>query len=479
MLFLILRTQTLHPFNPENFHSGTWDLSFNTASSFVTNTNWQFYGGETTLSYFSQMAGLTVQNFVSAATGIAVAIALIRGIMARRSATPTLGNFWQDLVRASFYVLLPISIVGAVLLVSQGVLQTLGRHGRRPGPRPGRLAGGDQGARHQRRRLLQRQLGLSVREPDGLSNLIELFLILCIPASLTYTYGRMVGSRRQGWALFSAMSVLFIASVVVVYIAELHGTPAQHAAGVHTGVIDGSTGGNIEGKDQRFGIANSALWAAVTTVTSCGAVNAAFESLTGIGGLVPMVDLGYGESVFGGVGTGLYTMLLYVLLAVFIGGLMVGRTPEFLGKKVEAREIKLVSLGGARHAAGRPAQPRAWRMATKYGKPSIFASGPQGFSESLYAYMSQANNNGSAFAGYTGYYQPDPGNIGAHGITFADLLGGVTMLGARFAADPARARRGRRAGRQARRARRAWARCAPTRRPSSRCSAARSCSSAP
>jgi K+-transporting ATPase ATPase A chain len=432
VLFLILRTQTVHPFNPENFHSGTWDLSFNTASSFVTNTNWQFYGGESTLSYFSQMAGLTVQNFVSAATGIAVAIALIRGIMARRSATPTLGNFWQDLVRASFYILLPISIVGAVLLVSQGVLQTLG----------GTVAGLARGPVASQEAI--KELGTNgggffnvnsaypFENPTGLSNLIELFLILCIPASLTYTYGRMVGSRRQGWALFSAMSVLFIASVVVVYIAEMHGTPAQHAAGVHTGILDGSTGGNLEGKDQRFGIANSALWTAVTTVTSCGAVNAALESLTGIGGLVPMVDLGYGESVFGGVGTGLYTMLLYVLLAVFIGGLMVGRTPEFLGKKVEAREIKLVSLGVL-------VTPLAVllstgvAMATKYGKPSIFASGPQGFSESLYAYMSQANNNGSAFAGYTGYYQPNPGNIGAHGITFADLLGGVTMLGARFA----------------------------------------------
>ena len=432
VLFLILRTQTLHPFNPENFHSGTWDLSFNTASSFVTNTNWQFYGGETTLSYFSQMAGLTVQNFVSAATGIAVAIALIRGIMARRSATPTLGNFWQDLVRATFYILLPISIVGAVLLVSQGVLQTLG----------GTVSGLARGPVASQEAI--KELGTNgggffnvnsahpFENPTGLSNLIELFLILCIPASLTYTYGRMVGSRRQGWALFSAMSVLFIASVVVVYIAEMHGTPAQHAAGVHTGIVDGSTGGNLEGKDQRFGIANSTLWAAVTTVTSCGAVNAAMESLTGIGGLVPMVDLGYGESVFGGVGTGLYTMLLYVLLAVFIGGLMVGRTPEFLGKKVEAREIKLVSLGVL-------VTPLAVlistgvAMATKYGKPSIFASGPQGFSESLYAYMSQANNNGSAFAGYTGYYQPNPGNLGAHGITFADLLGGVTMLGARFA----------------------------------------------
>ena len=433
LLFVILRTQTLHPFNPENFHSGTWDLSFNTASSFVTNTNWQYYGGETTLSYFSQMAGLTVQNFVSAATGIAVAIALIRGIIARRSATPTLGNFWQDLVRATFYILLPISIVGAVLLVSQGVLQTLG----------GTVSGLARGPVASQEAI--KELGTNgggffnvnssypFENPTGLSNLIELFLILCIPASLTYTYGRMVGSRRQGWAIFAAMSVLFIASVVVVYIAELHGTPAQHAAGIHTGIdrrLDRREHGG-QGR-QRFGIANSTLWAAVTTVTSCGAVNAAFESLTGIGGLVPMVDLGYGESVFGGVGTGLYTMLLYVLLAVFIGGLMVGRTPEFLGKKIEAREIKLVSLGvlvtplAVLLATGAA-------MATKYGKPSIFASGPQGFSESLYAYMSQANNNGSAFAGYTGYYQPTPGNIGAHGITFADLLGGVTMLGARFA----------------------------------------------
>jgi K+-transporting ATPase ATPase A chain len=432
VLFLILRTQTLHPFNPENFHSGTWDLSFNTASSFVTNTNWQFYGGETTLSYFSQMAGLTVQNFVSAATGIAVAIALIRGIMARRSATPMLGNFWQDLIRASFYVLLPISILGAVLLVSQGVLQTLGGtvHDLARGPVASQEAIKELGTNGGG--FFNVNSAHPFENPTALSNLIELFLILCIPASLTNTYGRMVGSRRQGRALLSAMSALFIASVVVVYIAELHGTPAQHAAGIHTGAIHGSTGGNMEGKDVRFGIASSTLWAAVTTVTSCGAVNAAFESLTGIGGLVPMVDLGYGESVFGGVGTGLYTMLLYVLLAVFIGGLMVGRTPEFLGKKVEAREIKLVSLGVLVTPLAVLVSTGV-AMATKYGRPSIFASGPQGFSESLYAYMSQANNNGSAFAGYTGYYQPTPGNIGAHGITFADLLGGVTMLGARFA----------------------------------------------
>jgi K+-transporting ATPase ATPase A chain len=250
-----------------------------------------------------------------------------------------------------------------------------------------------------------------------------MFLILCIPASLTYTYGRMVGNRRQGWAIFFAMALLFLVSVAVVFLAERHGMPAQHLAGV--------VGGNLEGKEVRFGTTGSALWTAVTTVTSCGAVNAAFESLTGIGGLVPMTNLAYGESVFGGVGTGLYTILLYVLLAVFIGGLMVGRTPEFLGKKVEAREIKLVSLGVL-------ATPlivllgAGLALATAYGKPSIYAAGPQGFSETLYAYLSQANNNGSAFAGYTGYVQPDAGNLGAHGVTFADVIGGLAMLGGRF-----------------------------------------------
>jgi potassium-transporting ATPase potassium-binding subunit len=426
LLFLILRTQGIHPFNPEGFHSGTWDLSFNTASSFVTNTNWQFYGGESTLSYFSQMAGLAVQNFVSAATGIAVAVALIRGIVARRGDTPVLGNFWQDLIRSCFYVLLPISIVGAIVLMSQGVLQTLGGtvHDLARGPVASQEAIKELGTNGGG--FFNVNSSYPFENPTAFSNLLELLLILCIPASLTYTYGRMVGSRRQGWALYCAMSLLFVASVAVVYVAEQHATPAQHAAGI---VHDG----NLEGKEQRFGIADSALWTAVTTVTSSGAVNSAFESLTGLGGLVPMVDLGYGESVFGGVGTGLYTMLLYVLLAVFIGGLMVGRTPEFLGKKVEAREIKLVSLGVlVTPLAALLATTVA--LATKYGKPSIFASGPQGFSESLYAYMSQANNNGSAFAGYTGYLQPNaPGNAGAHGVTFADLLGGVTMIGARFA----------------------------------------------
>ena len=412
LLYLILRTQTLHPFNPDGFHSGTWDLSFNTVSSFVTNTNWQYYGGETTLSFFSQMAGLAVQNFVSAAIGICVVIALIRGI-----ASKPLGNFWQDLTRTLLYVLLPIAFVGALILASQGVVQSLTEWGPVASQEIIKELGTNGGG------FFNVNSAMPFENSNGLTNFLEMLAMLAIPASLTFTYGRMVGNRRQGWTIFGAMFVLFAISVAVIYIAESDVTPAQHAAGL--------TGANLEGKEVRFGSGGTALWAAITTATSTGAVNGAFESLTGIGGLVPMVNLAYGESVFGGVGTGLYTMLLYVLLAVFIGGLMVGRTPEYLGKKIEAREIKLVVLGLL-------FTPLAILVTTSlasglsYGDPSVYASGPQGFSETLYAYMSQANNNGSAFAGYTGYFQPEAGNIGAHGITFADLLGGMTMVLARF-----------------------------------------------
>jgi K+-transporting ATPase ATPase A chain len=416
-LYLVLRTQTLHPWNPGGFHSGTWDVTFNTVSSFVTNTNWQYYGGETTMTFFSQMAGLAVQNFVSAAVGIVVAVALIRGIASRRTGATGLGNFWQDLTRALLYVLLPISIVGSLLLVSQGVVQDLGNWGPVASQEIIKELGTNGGG------FFNVNSAMPFENGSGLSNFLEMLAILSIPASLTYTYGRMVGSRRQGWTIFGAMFALFAVSTIVVYVAEMHGTPAQHAAGLH--------GANMEGKEVRFGTAGSSLWTAVTTVTSTGAVNAAFESLTALGGLVPFADLAYGESVFGGVGTGLYTMLLYVLLAVFIGGLMVGRTPEYLGKKIEAREVKLVVLG----LLCTPLTvliAASLATATKYGAPSVYASGPQGFSESLYAYLSQANNNGSAFAGYTGYYQPNPGNLGAHGITFADLLGGLSMMFARF-----------------------------------------------
>ncbi|MCW3064411.1 MAG: kdpA [Solirubrobacterales bacterium] len=443
VLYVILRAQRVLPFNPQSFHAGTWDLSFNTASSFVTNTNWQYYGGESTLSYFSQMAGLAVQNFLSAAVGLTVAIALIRGIASRRgpAGDGSIGNFWQDLIRACYYVLLPLSIVGAIVLVSQGVVQTLGSSVTTSPLSGGHglLALGPVASQEVIKELGTNGGGffnvnsaMPFENPTGLSNFIEMFLLLSIPVSLTWTYGRMVGSRRQGYAIFSAMSILLIVGVVITYIAEQHGTPAQHAAGVHTQAFAGSTGGNLEGKDQRFGIAGSALWSAITTATSTGAVNSAFESLTGVGGLVPFANLSMSETVFGGVGTGLYSMLIFALLAVFIGGLMVGRTPEFLGKKVEAREIKLVSLG-AIFTPIAALVGAALAVGTKFGKPSIFASGPQGFSESLYAYMSQGNNNGSAFAGYTGYYQPTPGNVGSHGITFADLLGGVTMVFARFA----------------------------------------------
>jgi K+-transporting ATPase ATPase A chain len=439
-LYAILRTQGIQPFNPQGFGSGPWDLSFNTTSSFVTNTNWQYYGGETTLTYFAQMAGLAVQNFVSAAVGIAVVVALIRGIVARSGTA--LGNFWQDLVRTLLYILVPVSVVGALFLVSQGVIQNLDHS-----QVIQTLSGGHQTlaqgpvASQEAIKLLGTNGGgffnvnsaYPFENPSGLTNFVELLLILVIPAGLTYTYGRIVGSQRQGWAIFAAMSILFVAGVVVVYLAEQHGSPAQHAAGLHTAAFDGSTGGNLVGKDQRFGIADSSLWTAVTTVTSCGAVNAAFESLTGIGGAVPFVNLGLGEVVFGGVGAGLYSMLLYVLLAVFIGGLMVGRTPEYLGKKIGAREIKLVSLGvlftpltvllSSGIAAAAPA-----------AKQSIYAGiNPSGFSETLYAYLSQANNNGSAWAGYTGFVQPHaPGNVGSYGLTFTDLLGGVVLVGARF-----------------------------------------------
>jgi K+-transporting ATPase ATPase A chain len=267
--------------------------------------------------------------------------------------------------------------------------------------------------------------------PTGFSDFFELMLILLIPAALTATYGRMVGNRRQGWAIFSAMAILFVIGVAVAYAAEQHGTPAQHLAGVNTGHLAGSTGGNLEGKEQRFGIADSALWTAVTTVTSTGAVNSAFESLTGLGGAVPFANLSMSEVVFGGVGTGLYSMLVFVLLAVFIGGLMVGRTPEYLGKKIGAREIKLLSLE-ALFTPLAVLMTSAAAIASPAGRASLAASGPQGFSENLYAYLSQANNNGSAWAGYTGYIQPNPGNLGAHGVAFADLLGGLTMMAGRY-----------------------------------------------
>jgi K+-transporting ATPase ATPase A chain len=445
LLYLILRTQTLWDFtglNPQHFHSGTWNVSFNTATSYITNTNWQYYSGETTLSYFSQMVGLTVQNFLSAGVGIVVAVALIRGIVGRSG--KSLGNFWFDIVRTVLWVLVPISFVVAIILVWQGSIDNFSHY-----LVAHTLTGGSQQiaqgpvASQEAIKLLGTNGGgffntnsaHPFENPTGFSNFVEMVTVLMIPAALVFMYGRVVGNRRQGYAIYGTMMLMFLGAVVVAYIAEAHGSPAQHAAGLHTGVIHGSTGGNLEGKEQRFGIAGSALFDVVTTVTSCGAVNSAIESFTGIGGAVPMANLSASEVIFGGVGTGLYSILLYVLLAVFIGGLMVGRTPEYLGKKIEGREIKLVALGllitplSALFAT-------ALATASHAGRASISsnaAGGPQGFSESFYAYLSQANNNGSAFAGYAGYIQPKAGNLGAHGVTFADLLGGFTMLFARYA----------------------------------------------
>ena len=443
LLYFILRTQTLWSFtglNPMGFHSGTWNVTFNTTSSFLTNTNWQYYGGETTMSYFSQMAGLTVQNFLSAAVGITVAVALIRGIVGRSG--KSLGNFWQDLVRTVLYVLLPISFVVALVLVFQGSIQNFSHYVLSHGLTSGgsqTIAQGPVASQEVIKELGTNGGGFfnvnsahPFENPSGFTNLVEMLLVLIIPAALILTYGRMAGKRRQGYALYATVMVMFLGACVVAYIAEAHGSPAQHAAGLHTGVIAGSTGGNMEGKEQRFGIAGSALFDVVTTVTSCGAVNSSLESFTGIGGAVPMANLSASETIFGGVGTGLYSILLYVLLAVFIGGLMVGRTPEYLGKKIEAREIKLVVLG----LLATPLMAlfcTAMAVASKAGRASIFSPGkPQAFSETFYAYLSQANNNGSAFAGYTGYIQPNAGNLGAHGVTFADLLGGFDMMIARY-----------------------------------------------
>jgi potassium-transporting ATPase potassium-binding subunit len=449
LLYFILRTQTLWNFtglNPQGFKSGTWNLTFNTTSSFLTNTNWQYYGGETTLSYFSQMVGLAVQNFLSAGVGIVVAVALVRGIIGRTG--KSIGNFWHDITRTVLYILLPLSIIGALILVSQGVIQNftsyLTAHTLTGATQS--IAMGPVASQEAIKELGTNGGGFfnvnsahPFENATAFTNLVEMLLVLIIPAALIFMYGRMTGNRRQGYAIYGVVMFMFLGAVIVAYIAEAHGSPAQHAAGVHTGVISGSGGGNLEGKEQRFGIAGSALFDVITTVTSCGAVNSAIESYTGIGGAVPFANLSASEVIFGGVGTGLYSILLYVLLAVFIGGLMVGRTPEWLGKKLEAKEIKLAGLAilitplaalfctamGVATSAGRKSISE---VATAHGG----GHAPQGFSETFYAYLSQANNNGSAFAGYTGYIQPNAGNAGAHGITFANLLGGFDMLLARY-----------------------------------------------
>jgi potassium-transporting ATPase potassium-binding subunit len=452
LLYLILRTQDAffvpHALNPLAFHSAPWNVTFNTVSSFMTNTNWQYYSGETTMSYLSQMIGLTVQNWLSAGIGIVVAVALVRGIVGRSG--KSLGNFWQDLVRTILYVLAPLSVLTAIVLVSQGVIANFSNYltahtitgltqsiamGPVASQEAIKMLGTNGGG------FFNTNSAHPFENPTQFTNFFEMLIVLVIPAALVFLYGRMSGNRRQGYAIYGAMMVMFLGAVVVAYIAEAHGSPAQHAAGLHTQVVSGSGGGNMEGKEQRFGIAGSALFDVVTTVTSCGAVNSAIESFTGIGGAVPFANLSASEVIFGGVGTGLYSILLYVLLAVFIGGLMVGRTPEWLGKKLEAREIKLAGLGilitplAALFATALATASKAGRASISEGATSatLGIHTPQAFSESFYAYLSQANNNGSAFAGYTGFIQPNAGNVGSHGITFADLLGGFDMIFARYA----------------------------------------------
>lgn len=397
--YAIQRLQHVLPFNPQHLAAVGPELAFNTAASFTTNTNWQSYGGESTMSYFTQMAGLAWHNFTSAAAGIGVALAIARGLTRRGSRT--LGNFWVDLTRAIVYVLLPLSIVVALVLVSQGVIQNL-----KPYLDVATLEGGKQtlalGPVASQEAI--KQLGTNgggffnanaahpFENPTPFTNLLSLFLIFAIPSALTYTYGRMASDQRQGWGIWAAMTVLFLAGVAVCYPAEAHANPALANLGLDQAL------GNMEGKETRFGVAASALYAVVTTDASCGAVNTMHDSFTSLGGLVPLANIQLGEVVFGGVGAGLYAILIYVILTVFIAGLMVGRTPEYLGKKIEAKEMKL----GMLYVLIFPLLIlcfSGWGAVSTLGTSSLNNGGAHGLGEILYAFSSAAGNNGSAFAG--------------------------------------------------------------------------------
>jgi K+-transporting ATPase ATPase A chain len=418
LLFAILRSQAMLPFNPAEMSAVPPDLTFNTAVSFTSNTNWQNYGGESTLSYFSQMVGLTTQNFVSAATGIALLLALTRAFA--RTSSRTVGNFWVDLTRTTRYVLLPLSIVAALILVWQGVPQNIG-----PYVDATTLEGGKQVLSQgpAASQIAIKQLGTNgggfwnansavpYENPTAVSNFLQVLFILLIPAALTCTFGRMVRDERQGWALYAAMSVIFIAGLLVCYWAEAYGNPQFAALGIDPA--------NMEGKEVRFGIANSTLWATATTAASNGSVNSMHDSYTPLGGMIPIIMMQLGEIVYGGVGSGLYGMLLMVIVAVFVAGLMVGRTPEYLGKKIEAKEVKmalfaililpLFILGGP-----------AISVLLPFGLSSMQDAGPHGFSEVLYLYTSQTANNGSAFAGFTG------------NTLWYNTTGGLSMLFGRY-----------------------------------------------
>jgi K+-transporting ATPase ATPase A chain len=405
LLYVIERFQSVLPFNPQGMSNIAPDLALNTAVSFVTNTNWQAYGGETTMSYLVQMAGLTVHNFISAGTGMALALAFIRGFA--RNSVQTVGNFWADLTRCIFYILLPISIIAALFLVWQGMPQNLGAYvdaatleGAKQtvaqGPVASQIAikilGTNGGG------FFNVNAAHPYENPTALSNFFQMILMISIGAALTNVFGRMVGNPMQGWALFGVMAILSIAGVLLIYGAESAGNPNFSAFGIDQAAGTLQPGGNMEGKEVRFGIANSALFAALTTDASCGAVNAMHDSFTPLGGLIPLLNIQLGEIIWGGVGSGLYGILLFAIVAMFIAGLMVGRTPEYVGKKLEAREVKMTmlallvlpfsNLGFTALAVAVPA-----------GLAGIANNGPHGFSEILYAYVSTTGNNGSAFAG--------------------------------------------------------------------------------
>jgi K+-transporting ATPase ATPase A chain len=425
LLYLLLRLQGHLPLNPDHLGAVSPHIAINTVASFITNTNWQYYAGETTMSYLSQMAGLAVQNFVSAAIGMAVLVAVVRGF-ARRSRRE-LGNFWVDLYRSLVYVLLPLSLIVAVFLVSQGVVQTFHGHAtaRTLQGATQTIARGPVASQEAIKQLgtngggfYNSNSAVPFENPNGLTNFIELLAILLIPAAQVFMFGRMVAARRQAWPIFAAMFAMLAIGVALALPLEQHGSQVLRNSGVNLTQGPNQSGGNMADKEVRFGIANTALWATATTDASNGSVSGGHDALTAGGGAVPLVNIFTGEVIFGGVGSGLYGMFFYVLIAVFIAGLMVGRTPEYLGKKIEAREIKLAAVG-ALFVPTLVLVLTAIAVVTHSGLASIFNPGAHGFSEALYAYASQTNNNGSAFAGYGATH-------------FSTILGSLAMWLGRF-----------------------------------------------
>jgi K+-transporting ATPase ATPase A chain len=427
VLYLIERTQQLLPFNPQGFGAVAPDLAFNTAASFTTNTNWQAYSGESTMSYFTQMAGLAYHNFVSAAVGISVAIAFIRGLAEKEK--DTIGNFWVDLVRCSLWVLLPICLVASLLYVSQGAVQNLKSYDTVQTVEGAKqiIAQGPVASQEAIKQFGTNGGGFfnansahPFENPTPLSNFLAMFGIFAISSGLTYTLGSMTGSRAHGWAVWAAMAFLFLAGVTTVYWAEAHGNPLLTAAGADQTVSATAPGGNMEGKEVRFGIANTALFATATTDASCGAVNGWHDSFTPLGGLVPLANIQLSEVVFGGVGAGMYGVLVYIILAVFIAGLMVGRTPEYLGKKIQAFEVQMAMLTVLIFSLLILTFTAISSVSTGFGTSSIYNPGPHGLSEILYAYSSAAANNGSAFGGIS---------VNTH---WYNTTLGLTMLFGRF-----------------------------------------------